>query len=144
MQWYRNQVNRWAIVLQGLFQQWTWLQLGFQFRAVAAPENFFVGGHRGGKIRFWGGKLEIQKIAENGWFWPYFSSDWGQVGGGANAPMPPLMPPLIQSEKGGLLFQLDSTIWFLYLIYFQTYHFFLCLFCFSFSSFFPFSFFFYF
>ena len=55
--------------------------------AVAAPEIFLWGGHRGGKMRFWGGK--IQKFAENSLFWPFFL-----LTGGANAPIPPLMPPL--------------------------------------------------
>ena len=77
-------------------------------KAVAAPENFFVGGIEGAKYVSEGAK--IQKIAENGWFWPFFSSDGGggQVGaeaptGGANAPHapPPLMPPL------------DERVWFL-------------------------------
>ena len=60
--------------------------------------NFFLwGGIEGAKCDSEGAK--IQKVAENGWFWLCFSSDGGKMGaepltGGANAPMPPLMPPL--------------------------------------------------
>ena len=54
--------------------------------------NFFVGGIEGAKCDSEG--VKIQKFAENGWFWPYFSSDGGQVGGqslwlGENAPHAP-------------------------------------------------------
>ena len=58
---------------------------------VAAPEIIF-GGIKEEKCDSEGAK--IQKFAENGWFWPFFSSDGGKWGAepsdwGANAPMPP-------------------------------------------------------
>ena len=61
--------------------------------------RIFCGGHRGGKMRFWWGKN--QKICPKLLILAIFSFWWGRqggaeplTGGGANAPMPPLIPPL--------------------------------------------------
>ena len=65
--------------------------------SVVAPD-FFCGGIKGAKCNSeW---AKIQKIAENDWFWQFFSSDGGKWGGGEASnggqmpPCPPLMPPL--------------------------------------------------
>ena len=71
-----------------------------RWHPVAAPEIFLWGGIEGAKCDSEGAK--IQKFAENGWFWPFFPSDWGGKWGGrvsdwgAFAPQcPSLMPPLV-------------------------------------------------
>ena len=68
--------------------------ISFIKQAVVAPE-MFLWGHRGGKKQFWGGKN--QKICKKWLILATFSfwlgGMWGQslrLGGGANAPMPPL------------------------------------------------------
>ena len=75
-----------------------WLQ---RVLPVAAPEFFFLwggGGHRGGKMRFWGGKYP--KICRK-WlilaiFFLLTGGKWGAEPptGGHLPPMPPLMSPL--------------------------------------------------
>ena len=61
--------------------------------------NFFVGGHRGGKMQFWGGKNP--NICQKWLILTIFFLLTGGVSGGAEPPtgghfppMPPLMPPL--------------------------------------------------
>ena len=81
--------------------QITYMSL-IEVNSVAAPEFFFLwGGIEGAKCDSEGAKIQI--FAKNGLFWPFFSSDWGQVGGaepltGGKMPPcpspPPLMPPL--------------------------------------------------
>ena len=75
-----------------------WMHFSCLF-TVAAPE-FFCGGIEEAKYNFEVAK--IQKFAEKKWLiLAIFSSDWGggkwgtePPTGGANDPMPPLMPPL--------------------------------------------------
>ena len=53
--------------------------------------NFFVGGIEGAKCDSEGAK--IKKYAENGWFWPFFSSDWGGKWGAGPLTFTPHAPP---------------------------------------------------
>ena len=67
-------------------------------RPVAAPDFFFFFFFVGRGIK-WAKCISegatFHKFAQNGWFWPFFSSDWGQVGvepptgGGQMPPCPP-------------------------------------------------------
>ena len=67
-------------------------------QTVVAPEIFFVGGIEGQNALLRG---QIQKFAQNGWFWPFFLLTGGQVegaepptGGAGKCPHAPLMLPL--------------------------------------------------
>ena len=70
-------------------------QLKMSFPRVRWPEaapEFFCGGHRGGKMRFWGGKNP--KICRKWLILTIFSSDWGASGGQSlqGGQMPPCPP----------------------------------------------------
>ena len=73
-----------------LFEKKVW----FLILASGGTRNFFVGGIEGEKCDSEGAKNP--KFAKNGWFWPFFSSDWGgkwgaePPTGGHLPPMPPL------------------------------------------------------
>ena len=61
---------------------------------------FFCGGIEGAKCV--SERTKIQKFDKNGWFWPFLSSDGGGDKGGrasdwGNAPMLPLMSPLLMA-----------------------------------------------
>ena len=95
--------------IKGIFSYLKNMCLGCVFKS---PKPFYedeiqwqhqnFGGHRGGKMRFWGGNIQI--FAKNGLFWSFFSSDGGQGGKAepqtaeGNVPMPTLMPPLMISS----------------------------------------------
>ena len=69
---------------------------------MAAPE-FFCGGHRGGKMRFWGGKNQkrcLQRlILSNFPLWGGGKWRGAEPPTGGKSPMPPLMPPLYFDVK---------------------------------------------
>ena len=80
---------------------------------VAAPDFFFFFcvGHRGGKMRFWGGK--IKKFAKNSWFWPFFL--WLGVSGeepptGGKAPFP--LDAATGCGNNYIMLQVKTFLWF--------------------------------